>query len=442
MGIEISSHFSYRKLMRFVFPSIATMIFLSTYSIIDGFFVSNYVGDRAFAAINLIFPALGIFGCVGAVIGAGGSALIGKRLGQQRIEEACSLFSSLSLAGLTIGVVLATCAWCVMPWIASGMGAEGEMLRESVFYGRILLISFPMHLLQRIYHSFAVTSGKPPLAFWTNVASGVINLAFDYLFIVCFGWAVAGAAWATVLAEFTGGLLPVLYFILHRDGVLHLGYPQLRLEDFLKVCSNGISQFLTGVSMSFLAMVYNYQLLRFVGEKGVAAFGVIMYISFVFESAYLGYAQGIAPVISYNYGADNRKELGNVFRKSLMFYAVTGALVTIGSLVFASPLAWLFTGYSQELYALTLHGLRLYALSFTISGFPIFAASFFTALNNGPVAAEISVCQSILFELIAVVMLPLILGVDGIWVSVDAANVAAVILSVYFWKRYQPRYGY
>ena len=189
-------------------------------------------------------------------------------------------------------------------------------------------------------------------------------------------------------------------------------------------------------------MVYNYQLLRFVGEKGVAAFGVIMYISFVFESAYLGYAQGIASVISYNYGADNRKELGNVFRKSLMFYAVTGALVTIGSLVFASPLAWLFTGYSQELYALTLHGLRLYALSFTISGFPIFAASFFTALNNGPVAAEISVCQSILFELIAVVMLPLILGVDGIWGSVDAANVAAVILSVYFWKRYQPRYGY
>lgn len=238
----------------------------------------------------------------------------------------------------------------------------------------------------------------------------MINLVFDYIFIVVFGWALAGAAWATVIAEITGGLLPVLYFLVNRKGVLYSSRPWLCMVDLLKVCSNGVSQFLTGLSMSFLAMAYNYQLLHLAGEAGVAAFGVIMYISFVYESAYLGYAQGIAPVISFNYGAQNRKELHNVFTKSLVFYGMTGLVVTLASLAFASPLAWLFTGYNQSLYTLIIHGLRLYALSFTISGFPIFAASFFTALNNGPVAAVISVCQSILFELIAIFALPLILG--------------------------------
>lgn len=442
MNIDISSHFTYKKLFRFVLPSIGTMVFLSTYSIVDALFISNYVGDTAFASINLIFPALMIFGCLGSMLGSGGSALIGKKLGEGHTAEARGIFSAIIIGSFLSGIVLSIGAYFFIPFLTSLMGAWGEMQKNSILYGQLILLSFPLHLLQRIFHSLVITAGKPSLGLYTNIISGVSNIIFDFILIACFNMGITGAALATVIAEIIGGLIPVVYFFYNKTGSLFITQPRWDIHDFTKICTNGLSPLLTNLSMSIVIIVYNYQLLHFLGQNGVAAFGIIMYTSFVLESANIGYAMGTAPIVSYNYGAQNHSELQNIFKKSLFFYGITRGIITILSFPMAPFLAHIFVGYNPELYQLTIHGFYLYCLSFITSGFNIYASSFFTALNNGLISATLSTCRSVLFELIAITVLPIFWGAEGIWLSATISNLAAFIIAIYFWIHYREKYHY
>ena len=442
MKIKLSDHFSYGKLIKFTLPTIIMMIFTSIYGVVDGVFVSNFVGSDAFAAVNLIMPVVMILGSVGFMIGTGGSAIVSKTLGEGKKEKAREYFSMLIYLCIVSGVALSAIGIIFIRPIAAALGARGSIADDCVIYGRTLLVMLTALFLQNAFQSFLVVAEKPKLGLVVSLLAGFTNMFLDFLFIYVLKLGVFGAALATGISQIVGSVIPIIYFLSDKSDVLKLQKARFNKDIIIKTCINGSSEMVTNMSMSLVNMLYNIQLMKYIGTNGVVAYGIIMYVGFIFSGTYLGYAVGSAPVISYHYGSGNKKELKNLFRKSIVLIIVASLVMTGLAEVLAKYLAGIFVSYDNELLELTTLAIRIYSVAYLFNGLNIFTSSFFTALNNGPVAAEISVCQSILFELIAVVMLPLILGVDGIWVSVDAANVAAVILSVYFWKRYQPRYGY
>ena len=432
MHIDISSRFNYKSLFRFVLPSVVMMIFISTYTMVDGFFVSNYVGKTAFTAVNLIFPAIMVFACVGFMFGSGGSALVAKTMGEGQMEKANRLFSLIVLSALAGGILLSALGYFLMPFLAASMGASGEVLACSVFYGRTLLLSLPMFVLQRVFQSFMVTAGKPSLGLHTTILSGVMNIGLDALFILVFKWGLLGAGLATVLCEYAGGLFPLIYFLKRNTSSLQLVKPEWDGTALWKVCTNGSSELLTNISMSFVSMLYNYQLISIAGTDGVAAFGVIMYVAFFFEAIFIGYSMGTAPIVSYNYGARRDDELQSIFRKSL----------TISAYFAAPMLANIFVGYDETLATLTVRGFRFFSFSFLLNGFCMYGSAFFTALNNGFISSVISLLQSVVFQIIAVIALPLWLGTDGIWLSVSIAKLLAFFVTVSFWISCRKEYHY
>lgn len=442
MSIDISSRFNYERLFRFVLPSVVMMIFISTYTMVDGFFVSNYVGKTAFTAVNLIFPAIMVFACVGFMFGAGGSALVAKIMGEGQTEKANRLFSLIVLSAFVGGVLLSVLGYFLMPILAATMGATGEVFTCSVFYGRTMLLSLPMFVLQRVFQSFMVTAGKPSLGLRMTILSGVTNIALDALFILVFNWGLLGAGLATVCCEYIGGLFPLLYFMKRNTSSLRLIKPEWDGSALWKACTNGSSELLTNISMSFVSMIYNYQLITIAGTDGVAAFGVIMYVAFFFEAIFIGYSMGTAPIVSYNYGARRHEELKSIFKKSLVIIAGAGLFLS-SSAYFAAPLlADLFVGYDETLAALTVRGFQFFSFSFLLNGFCMYGSAFFTALNNGFISAVISLLQSVVFELIAVIALPLWLGTDGIWLSVSAAKFLAFLVTAGFWIACRKEYHY
>lgn len=440
--IDISSHFTYPRLFRFVLPSILMMISVSAYSIVDGLFVSNYTGKLPFAAVNLIFPALMIFSSIGFMVGAGGSALVAKYMGEGKPDRANGIFSLLVCASGAAGLVISMAAWFLMPLLARLMGAEGELLRQSVLYGRILLLSLAPFILQRVFETFLVTAGKPGLGLGITLLSGGINILGDWLFIVQFHGGIVGAGLATVLSEYTGCLLPLIYFLCKNTSSLSLTRPLWDMGALRKTITNGASEFFNTISMSLVSMLYNYQLMRLAGENGVAAFGVIMYVSFMFEAIFIGYSMGTAPIISYNYGARRHEELKRLFKKSLLLVSLGGIIMSVTAVVLSPRLASIFVAYDPVLYDLTVRGFCLYSLSFLISGFPIYGSAFFTALNNGLISSIISILQSVVFEVAAVLILPLFLYTDGIWLSVTVAKVLALLLTLWFWAAFHKEYQY
>ena len=442
MSIDISSRFNYEQLFRFVLPSVVMMIFISTYTMVDGFFVSNYVGKTAFTAVNLIFPAIMVFACVGFMFGAGGSALVAKTMGEGQMEKANRLFSLIVLSALAGGILLSALGYFLMPFLAAAMGASGEVLACSVFYGRTLLLSLPMFVLQRVFQSFMVTAGKPSLGLRMTILSGVTNIGLDALFILVFKWGLLGAGLATVLCEYAGGLFPLIYFLKRNTSSLQLVNPEWDGSALWKACTNGSSELLTNISMSFVSMLYNYQLISIAGTDGVAAFGVIMYVAFFFEAIYIGYSMGTAPIVSYNYGARRDDELRSIFRKSLTVIAGTGLFLTTSAYLAAPVLADIFVGYDETLATLTVRGFRFFSFSFLLNGFCMYGSAFFTALNNGFISSVISLLQSVVFQIIAVIALPLWLGTDGIWLSVSIAKLLACFVTVSFWISCRKEYRY
>ncbi len=441
-AIQISDHFTLGRLLRFTVPSIIMMIFTSTYTIVDGLFVSNFAGKTPFAALNLVFPLIGILGTFGFMMGTGGSALVAKTLGEGDAPQARRIFSMLVRTTVEAGIVVAVIgAFLVIP-VCKMLGAEGELLHYAALYGFICLVGLVPFMLQNVFQSFFVTAGKPQLGLAVIVGAGLTNIVLDALFIGLFGWGLAGAAIATVVGQFVGGVVPLVYFARNNPTDLRLSWAKHDRRIIAKACVNGSSELMTNLAMSLVGMLYNWQLMRMIGEDGVAAYGVIMYVAFVFAAVFIGYSIGMAPLVSYNYGAHNHAELRGLLRKSLGFIAVSGVLLTLVAQAFAGTWAYVFVGYDPQLFALTEFALRLYALSFLLCGFNIFGSAFFTALNNGIVSAIIAFMRTLVFECGCVLVIPLLFGVNGIWLSIVVAEFAALLVTTGFLVGLRKEYGY
>ena len=429
MRIKLSDHFNCRKLIRFTLPSVVMMIFTSIYSVVDGLFVSNFVGKTPFAAINLIMPLLIIVGALGFMIGTGGTAIVSKTLGEGKKELANQYFSMLVYVTIIGGIIFAILGEIFLPAASVLLGAEGEMLDNCILYGRILLASMPFFMLQNVFQSFFVTAEKPQLGLAVTIAAGVTNMILDALFVAVFQFGLAGAAWATAISQTIGGVFPILYFARKNNSLLHLTKSPFYVKILLHTCTNGSSELMSNISASVVTMLYNFQLMRIAGEDGIAAYGAIMYVSFIFSAIFIGYAVGSAPIIGYHFGAGNTGELKNLLRTSLKLIGVVGCLMTALSFVLSAPMSRLFVGYDQGLYELTVRGFQIYAFSFLLCGLNIFGSAFFTALNNGLLSAIISFLRTLVFQSISVLVLPIFLDIDGIWLAIIAAELAALAVT-------------
>lgn len=442
MEIQLSDHFTYKKLIKFVLPSIVMMIFTSIYGVVDGLFVSNFAGKTAFAAINLIMPILMGLSALGFMIGTGGSAIVATTLGEGKKEKANEYFSMLVYVTIIGGIAVSLFGMILIRPIAVMLGAAGELLSDCVLYGRITFISFPAFMLQNVFQSFFVAAQKPKLGLKVIIVAGVTNMVLDYVFVGCLGFGIAGAAVATVCGEFIGGLFPIFYFARKNSSLLKLGRPSFDSRILLKTCSNGASEFMTNLSSSVVNSLYNLQLMKVAGENGVAAYGSIMYANFIFIAIFIGYSIGSAPIVSYHYGAGNHSELQNLFKKSLKMIGGWGIWLVVLAQFIAGPLAKIFVGYDQELFELTKQGFQIFCLTFLINGFNIYGSSFFTALNNGLLSAVISFLRTLVFQLSVLLILPMILGIDGIWGSVFIAELLTLCVTVTFFIKQRKRYHY
>ena len=442
MNIQLSDHFTYKKLLRFTAPSIIMMVFTSIYSIVDGFFVSNYVGKTPLAAVNFIYPLLMLISAIGFMFGTGGSALIGKTLGEGDKQKANSIFSLFVYITMVLSVIVSVLCFIFLEDIAAFLGAEGEMLKESVLYGRILLVSLPFLMLQFEFQSFFVTAEKPQLGLVMTVVAGVCNMVLDWLFIAVFEWGLVGAAVATATSQFAGGTMALIYFSFNKNSLLKLGKTSFDGRAVLKACTNGSSELLSNISMSLVSMLFNIQLLKYAGEDGVAAYGVLMYINLIFLSIFIGYVTGIAPIVSFHFGANNTSELKNLRRKSVLIMAISSLLMFIAGEVFGPILAKIYVSYDTALLDMTVRAFTIYSFAFLFSGIAIFGSAFFTALNDGLTSAVISTLRTLVFEVVSVLLLPLILEVDGIWLSIVTAELLALIVTVIFLAAKKKKYRY
>lgn len=442
MKIALSEHFTYKKLFQFTIPSILMMVFTSVYGVVDGFFVSNFVGAQDFAAVNFMYPFLMAIAAVGFMFSAGGSALVAKTLGEKKILKANRIFSLVVYATILIGLFLGLTALLFIKPIVEFFGAEGLFLDKCLQYVYILFPIVPIFMLQIVFQAFLVVAERPKLGLYVTILAGISNIVMDALFIVGFGWGLAGAAWATALSQVIGAGLPLIYFCSQKSILLRLGKTKLYTSALFKIVTNGSSEFMSNISMSIVSMLYNYQLLKFAGESGVAAFGVISYANFIFISAFLGYTIGNNPIVSYNFGAKNYKELQNVFKKNLVMIGITGICLFLISEIFAMPIVKIFVGYDMELTQITTHGFRIYAISFLLCGFNLYASAFFTALNNGLISAVISFVRTIIFECGCVMILPIFFALDGIWSAIIVAEIMALIIGIYFIYKYKTTYKY
>ena len=442
MNIQISEHFTTKKLLNFCLPSIIVMVFTSVYGVVDGLFVSNYAGDTAFSAVNFIMPLLMIFGGLGFMFGTGGSAIVAKTIGEGKKDRANEYFTMIICANAIVGIILAVLGFIILKPAAVLMGASDAMLDYCMKYGKILICVVPFFMLQNVFQSFFVAAGKPDIGLKVSILSGVVNMIFDFLFIAVFKWGVQGAAAATALSQTVGALIPIFYFASENSSMLKFVKFRFNKKVILRTCTNGSSELMTNISMSVVNMLYNSQLMKYAGQDGVATYGVIMYVSFIFVSIFIGFSIGSAPIVSYNYGAKNSDELKNILRKSIFVISCTAVAMTVLSQVIAYPLAKIFVGYKPELFELTIHAFRIYAISFMLSGFNIYGSSFFTALNNGVVSAVISFLRTLLFQIVMVIFIPMIFGLNGIWVSIIFAELLALFVTMFFIFRNKSRYGY
>lgn len=440
--IQISEHFTIKKLILFVLPTIFMMILTSIYGVVDGFFVSNYVGKTPFAALNLIMPFILIIGGTGFMLGTGGTALVLKILGQQDKEKANKTFSMIVIFTTILGLLLTALGIAVTRPIAKLLGATEDMIEYCVLYGRITIGFTTFFMLQNVFQSFLAAAEKPKLGFLVTVLAGLTNMVLDALFIIVFKWGLIGAAVATGIGQIVGSVIPLIYFILPNKSLLKLKITKLKLKPILTACGNGSSELLTNVASSIVSMFYNLQLMKYLGENGVAAYGVLMYVQFVFIAIEIGYSIGVAPIIAYNYGSENHKELKNIFKISIIAMSLTGIILSCLAQALAIPFAKLFVGYNDELLKLTIYAFRLFSFSFVFSGINIFASGFFTALNNGVISAIISFFRALVFQTAFVLVLPLIFKVDGIWWAMFATESCALIMIIIFFITNRKKYHY
>ncbi|MDD6798651.1 MAG: MATE family efflux transporter [Clostridia bacterium] len=441
-SIQLSDHFTYKKLLRFVLAPICTMLFTSVYGIVDGFFVSNYVGNTAFASLNLVMPFIMMIASVGFMFGAGGNALVSLHLGLGEKQKAKEYFSLIVYTLIGIGLVLAAVSIFLAPGISKLLGASEAMLPYCVLYLRINMAGVVFFMLQNLFQSFLITAEKPKIGFAITLIAGCANMLLDWILVGICGFGIAGAAWATITSQIIGGTVPFFYFMLSKSSIIKLTGTKFEVKVIAKTCGNGVSEFLSNVSASIVGFLYNLQLMHYIGENGVAAYGVIMYVSFIFVAIYIGYSMGVAPIIGFHYGAGNKSELQNIFRKSVIILTITNISMFVLAEILTVPMANIFVGYNRELHELTIHGMRIYSVAFWVIGFNIFASAFFTALSNGKVSAILSVTRTLILQLIMIYLLPILLGVDGLWTVVIAVEGISLIVTVYYILKNRKIYGY
>ena len=441
-NIKLSDHFSYKRLIRFTVPSIVMLVFTSVYGVVDGLFVSNFVGKTSFAAVNLIMPVLMILGCIGFMFGTGGGALIAMKLGEGKADKANEIFSLIITVSAVSGVILAALGVAFIKPISVMLGADGKMLDNCILYGRIILAALPFYILQYEFQCLFATAGKPKLGLYVTIAAGVTNMILDALFVAVFSWGLAGAAIATSISQFVGGAIPLIYFAKKNTSLLRLCRFKFDLGVLAKTCSNGVSEFMSNVSASIVGILYNMQLMKYAGENGIAAYGVIMYVNFIFQAIFIGYSVGSAPIVGYNYGSGNKKELKNILKKGLVIIVTSAVLMFVLGQALSTPLSKLFVGYDEELFNITVYGFTIFSFSFLFSGFPILGSSFFTALNNGLISAVISFLRTMVFQIVAVFILPVFFGLNGVWLSVVTAEFLAMLSTAIFLIAKKKKYGY
>lgn len=442
MKIGLSEHFTYKKLIKFTIPTIIMMIFTSIYGVVDGLFVSNYAGSNAFASINLIMPAIMILGTIGFMLGTGGSAIVSKTLGEGENEKANKYFSMFIYLEMILGFIFTILGLIFLEPVAKALGATEDMMNDCLTYGRILLIGIVPYVLQNSFQSFIVVAEKPKFGLIVTIIAGVTNMILDFLFIGVFKLGVAGAAIATIISQFVGAIIPLVYFFRENKTMLRLGKTKFEFSPIINACTNGSSEMVTNLSMSLVSILFNKQLMEFAGANGVSAYGVIMYIGFLFSGTYVGYSVGTAPIISYHYGAKNKEEVKGLLNKSVKLLGIVAVVMTILAEIMAKPLASIFVGYDKELLELTVDAIRLYSLSYIISWFNIFASSFFTALNDGFVSALISFMRTLLFQVISILILPRLFELNGVWLSVTVAEIFAIVVSVICFVKNRKKYEY
>ena len=433
MTIQLSEHFTYKKIFRFALPSIVMMVFTSIYGVVDGTFVSNFVGKTPFAAVNLVWPFLMILGAFGFMIGTGGSALVAKTLGENKKEDANRYFTMLITLVVILGILLTIFGLIVVRPLSYALGARGQMLEDCVTYGRTLMIFNTAFMLQSVFQSLFITAEKPRLGLIMTVAAGLTNMVLDALFIAVFKWGLVGAALASGLSQCIGGILPLIYFLSSKNDT-PLKFVKTKMEGkvLLKACANGASELMTTVSSSLVSMLYNFQLMRLAGQNGIAAYGAVMYVEFAFIAVFIGYSIGTAPIVSYHYGSENHNEVKNMLQKSFKIMSILGITMMVLAQILASPLAKVFVGYDKQLFDMTVHGFRLFSFYFILAGINIYASSFFTALNNGMISAIISFSRTLGFETLAVIILPIFLQLDGVWLAITVAEICAFVISISF----------
>ena len=442
MKIRLSEHFDYKKLLKFTIPSIIMMVFTSIYGVVDGLFVSNIVGKTPFAAVNFIMPVLMIVGAIGFMFGTGGSALVAKTMGEQNKEKANELFSLFVYVTAISGVVIGAITFILLEKIAILLGAEGQMLQDCVLYGRIILIALPFYMLQYLFQSFFITAERPNLGLLVTVLSGVANMIFDALFMAVFGWGLVGAALATAISQLVGGVVPVFYFTFSKTSVLKLAKWHFDGKSILQASLNGSSELMSNISMSIVSMLYNVQLYKYAHENGIAAYGVLMYVNFIFLAVFIGYSTGIAPAVGYHFGAKNKAELKSLKEKSFLLIGIFSIVMFALSEVLGSPLSQIFVGYDEELFQMTKRAFFIYSFSFLVVGVSIFGSCFFTALNNGLVSALISFIRTLVLQVICVLVFPLFWELDGIWLSIVFAEGMSAVITIFFLLLNQKKYNY
>ena len=442
MKISLSEHFTYKKLLRFVLPSVSMMIVTSLYTIVDGFFVSNFVGKNPFAALNLIWPFLTLIGMAGFMIGSGGSALVAFTLGEKKDKKANEIFTMLIIILSIFGVIISAAGFIFMRPISYLLGANEALIDYCVLYGRILISANTFFMLQNAFQSFLITAEKPKLGLAISIAAGFTNVILDFVLVYIFRLGIWGAASATALSQFIGGMIPLIYFLRKNSSRLRLVKCRLEFKMILKACTNGSSEMMTNLSSSIIGLMYNYQLLKIAGENGVAAYGAIMYVSFIFMSLFFGYSMGVTPIVGYHYGAENCDELKNLLKKSLILTAVTGTAMTLLGYFTAWPLAKIYVGYDDVLYNMTAYGMKIFTFSFILSGFNIFASAFFTGLNNGKVSAAISFLRTLVIQVISILALPILFGLNGIWAATIAAEGITIIVTTILFIANRKKYKY
>ncbi len=440
--MQLSGHFGFRRLLKYTVPSIIMMIFTSVYGVVDGFFVSNYAGKTSFAAVNFIMPVLMVLGCVGFMFGTGGSAVISKTMGEGDRKKASEIFTFIVIASAVLGTALAVIGMFVLKPLAVLFGADGRLLTDSVFYGKIILAALPFYVLQFEFQCLFATAGKPKLGLFVTAAAGIANMVLDALFVAVLKWGLGGAAAATAISQVLGGIIPVIYFARKNTSLLRFVKFRFDGKVLFKTCTNGSSELMSNISMSVVSMLYNVQLMKYAGENGVAAYGVLMYVSMIFQAVFIGYSVGSAPIIGYNYGAQNHSELKGLLKNGFLFIGICAVFMFAAGELLSRPLSLMFVGYDEELLDMTAHAFSIFSFSFLLSGFSIFGSSYFTALNDGLTSALISFLRTLVFQIAAVLLFPIIFDLDGIWFSIVAAEIMSVTVTMLFLILKRKKYGY